>query len=73
MAGQSVPGTVGGARGGVSLPGSHGEKLEFILSADSKILLETKNGILFFLHCLSFGCLLFRNISEELSELGRKD
>lgn len=63
-------GTVGGAGGGVGLPGSHGEKLGFILSADSKILLETKNGILFFPHCLSFGCLLFRNISEELSELG---
>lgn len=45
-------GTVGGAGGGVSLPGSHGEKLGFILSADSKILLETKNGILFFPHCL---------------------
>lgn len=47
--------TVGGAGGGVSLPVSHGEKLGFILNADSKILLETKNGILFFPRCLSFG------------------
>lgn len=60
---------VGGAGGGVSLPGSHEEKLGFILSADSKILLETKNGILFFPHRPSFECLLFRNIFEELSEL----
>lgn len=56
-----------------SLPGSQGEKLGFIPSVNSKILLQM-SGIVFFPHLLSFvfwGPLFFffRNTFEGLSEL----